>query len=210
MSELYSNPRDMPLARLADNQWLATASDSEFEAHVLILIDSGEDAPGVLFTEQHVERLYAAANLHRTQAESKLSDLHTEHAQFQQVCFTQGLAGKKRWFAFDSEWKSRRGDIVQRKSRAEILLQRAKSKRSRVRETDTSRTKAAMEAIEILAKAIAEHRDSIDWSGGESTVSDRALWGALSRARVPSGRAGSISVRDWLMKLTDVREVTSA
>ncbi|MFF2026543.1 hypothetical protein [Rhodococcus koreensis] len=202
-----TTPSDLPLVRLADPRWVDSANDHDFEAHVLILLNNPRaTVPECLLEPDRVERFAATLNLHRTQAEGILSEMRAEHAAMQQNCFAQGPAGKKRWFNFEADWKMRRREHVERKKNAEIHLQRAKLKRSGSREATSARDRDTRHALEILAKAIAEHRESMEWSGNESTVSDRALWASMNRARVPNGRDGSITVREWLARISDARE----
>jgi len=200
------SPLELPMAKLADPDWVDAAGDDEFEARILMFLDTDAPPPDCLMEGTRIDRFHSALSLHRLHAESMLNNLQAENATMHQSCFAMGRAGKSRWFAFESEWKVRRREVVQRKARCEMLLQRVKQKRSNFRETTSNRNRETMDAVEVLAKAILEHRESIEWSGGETTVSDRALWASLNRARIPHGRAGSITVRDWLMKLAGGRD----
>ncbi|MFF0546929.1 hypothetical protein ACFYTF_29240 [Nocardia thailandica] len=198
-------PSDMPTSQLNVDGWIRQASDEELAAELRVAMESGRSLPfGLLAAADQYDRVRGVLIAMKMDIEDELRELKSEFNAVKSKSFSQGYFGKQRWFDFEPGWRQRYEPVSSRKSRIESTLMALKANKDSAGINHANRDpKETRDALIRLAKAVAQHKEYIEYEGGESSVTDRALWAELVNIRVPHGRSSTISLRELLDRLLD-------
>lgn len=194
--------------------WIDSPDDVEFAENLRAHVISGSPSWTPLLSEDRVERVNSALVVAKRDLETAIADMNMERSEFQAKCYRRGHYGRADWLDYEASFKHRRAEIVRVKNAFDAALGIVKPALKAYRNAESERQSREYIAArgpsgdvqqfaklaEHLARAIDEHKQAIDWSGNQATNSDRALWTALARLKVPT-RGGDISVREWLARL---------
>lgn len=200
-----TKPSDMPTSQLNVDGWIRQASDEELATELGAAMESGRSLPfGLLAAADQYDRVRGVLIAMKMDIEDELRDLKSEFNAVKSKSFAQGYFGKQRWFDFEPGWRQRYEPVSSRKSRIDSTLMALKANKDSAGINHANRhPKETREALIRLAKAVAQHKEYIEYEGGESSVTDRALWAELVNIRVPHGRSSTISLRELLDRLLD-------
>lgn len=192
--------------------WVDPSSE-QFEEKLLLHVLSGSKNWAPLIAPDVVRETAATlANIKRD-FETKLSEMGTARSVKQAECWARGAAGKSDWFAYELDYKIKRGDLVRQKQAVDAAIAIVKPRVIELNISDSARaTKTYAEAMSVdgepavlrrllfdLVTAVSEHKQSIEHSSNVPTVSDRALWSALARLHYPT-RGGEMPLREWFAR----------
>lgn len=195
--------------------WIDSPEDELFADRLFQHVMSGSPSWTPLLADVRVDRVWTALTIMKRDFEALLAAKEIDKIEFQNTCYKRGHFGKADWFEYEVQFRRDRAETVRSKTAVDSGLARLKPavRALRHKENDNSsrddvkqRAAAGSDAqlfrnlAEGLARAIAEHKDAIDWSGNEATNSDRALWVSLARLKVPT-RTGELSVREWIARM---------
>ena len=165
-------PNDLPMMQLRNEPWVASAPPPDLRRALTILIQRRDDES--LGTITNAERL-------------------SEQQRFLRM----GRDGKSAWFAYLSEWQSRKAAINQQRSFAERILVQCRMNTAASKIVASDRLRAEKTALKSLCAAIANHERAIK----DPRQTDLALWAALDTIEIPHGESGYITPRELLRKI---------
>lgn len=191
-------PNDLPMMQLRNESWVASAPPPDLRRALTILIQRRDDESlGTITNPVCADRVETMTKTIKHELESTLAQMNAERLSEQQRFLRMGRDGKSAWFAYLSEWQSRKAAINQQRSFAERILVQCRMNTAASKIVASDRLRAEKTALKSPCAAIANHERAIK----DPRQTDLALWAALDTIEIPHGESGYITPRELLRKI---------
>lgn len=154
-----------------------------------------------LYTGDNVTVLRAVMTAHIVDLNLQFSEQNARLDILHEECMSEGVEGKRRYFAARAEHHAWKASATRFKRLTERRLNEVKRlddihRRAMQAKNEAQRASASRDLVRRLACAIADHQDATSGHSAPSTA-DLELWAVLDRERIPVG-GGDASLTEML------------